>query len=68
LCRVLTFNSPDQRIATAARIHLETDIQLNQHFTTAEVRDLVKHLAETDVKDKKKKPRQKKGKEDSTSN
>jgi hypothetical protein len=28
----------------------------------------VKHLAETDVKDKKKKPRQKKSKEEGTSN
>lgn len=47
---------------------METDIQLNQYFTTAEVRDLVKNLSDTDIKDKKRKPRQKKTKEDSTSN
>jgi hypothetical protein len=48
LARLIAFNSSDPRIANAARLDLESDIQLNSNYTTKEVRDLVNGLKATE--------------------
>jgi hypothetical protein len=62
LARLIAFNSADQRIATAARQDLESDIQLNSNFTTKEVRDLIEGLSEKKDKANSSKGKGKKGK------
>lgn len=64
LCRILAFNSPDIRIANAAKEKLENDIAFNSNFSTEEVREIVKGLNENSSDNNKKKYKKKRDKKE----